>query len=95
MRVTWLLLASLLLLASIAGCAVSSSCTEADCEHEAIVTFPAGLVSGAYALMLESVITEEEVKREAGNSPGGATASPESSSTSSGSGASTPGGSPA
>ncbi|MCP4918275.1 MAG: hypothetical protein GY913_15305 [Proteobacteria bacterium] len=49
----------------------------------------------AYALMLESVITEEEVKREAGNSPGEVTASPESSSTSSDDGASTPDGSPA
>ncbi len=49
----------------------------------------------AYAMMVASIVTEEEVKREAGNSPGGATASPESSSTSSDDGASTPDGSPA
>lgn len=35
------------------GCASESACTELGCESEAIVTFPAGLVSGAYDLVLE------------------------------------------
>jgi hypothetical protein len=35
------------------GCTSSSGCTEIGCESEAIVTFPAGLVSGAYDLVLE------------------------------------------
>lgn len=55
----------------------------------------ADVANEAYSMMLASIITEDEVKREEGNSPGGATASPESSSTSSGGGASTPDGSPA
>lgn len=35
------------------GCATETACTEVGCESEAIVTFPAGLVSGAYDLVLE------------------------------------------
>lgn len=35
------------------GCADGSACTEIGCEHEATVTFPAGLVTGAYTLVLE------------------------------------------
>lgn len=34
------------------GCAVDSGCTEIDCNHEAVVTFPPGSVSGAYTLEL-------------------------------------------
>lgn len=51
MRTTWPLFA-LLLLALPAGCASSQSCTEIGCDHEAVVTYPAGLVSGAYSLVL-------------------------------------------
>jgi hypothetical protein len=36
-----------------AGCGDSSACTELDCVSEAIVTFPAGLVSGPYDLVIE------------------------------------------
>lgn len=32
----------------------SSDCTELDCDHEAVVTFPAGLVSGPYNLTLST-----------------------------------------
>jgi hypothetical protein len=36
------------------GCtSAGTTCTDAGCESEAIVTFPAGLVSGAYDLVLE------------------------------------------
>lgn len=35
------------------GCTSEPACTEIGCESEAIVTFPAGLVSGAYDLVLE------------------------------------------
>lgn len=34
------------------GCAGSGQCTEATCEHEAVVTYPAGLLSGPYDLTL-------------------------------------------
>lgn len=44
----WVTLAGL-----VPGCAGESACTEIGCESEAIVTFPAGLVSGAYDLVLE------------------------------------------
>ena len=33
------------------GCG-DSTCTEAACEHQAVVTFPAGLLNGAYDLTL-------------------------------------------
>lgn len=35
------------------GCTSEPACTEIGCESEAIVTFPASLVSGAYDLVLE------------------------------------------
>lgn len=35
------------------GCTESSDCTALDCVSEAIVTFPAGLVTGPYDLVLE------------------------------------------
>lgn len=51
------LLARAALLVTLAGlvpaCAGETACTELGCESEAIVTFPAGLVSGAYDLVLE------------------------------------------
>jgi hypothetical protein len=39
---------------SLVQCATSSECTEVDCNDEAVVTYPAGLVSGAYDLILAS-----------------------------------------
>ncbi|MEM7159295.1 MAG: hypothetical protein AAF799_41035 [Myxococcota bacterium] len=50
MRMPWPFLA--LLLALPGGCATDQSCTEIGCDHEAVVTFPPGLLSGAYTLML-------------------------------------------
>lgn len=37
----------------VSGCTSGTACTDAGCESEATVTFPAGLVSGAYDLVLE------------------------------------------
>lgn len=37
----------------LAGCDAGSTCGTAECEPEAVVTFPAGLVAGAYDLVLE------------------------------------------
>jgi hypothetical protein len=43
------------LLLSVAAASCSpSDCTDLDCEHEAIVTFPAGLVDGPYNLTLQA-----------------------------------------
>lgn len=35
-----------------AGCSGSGQCTEATCEHEAVVTYPAALLTGPYDLTL-------------------------------------------
>jgi hypothetical protein len=42
-----------LLATLVPGCVGTSACTELGCSSEALVTFPAGLVSGAYDLVLE------------------------------------------
>ena len=35
------------------GCTAGLECTEVGCEHEAVVTYPIGLVSGPYDLVLQ------------------------------------------
>lgn len=35
-------------------CSADGECTELDCDNQAVVTFPAGLVSGAYDLIIAS-----------------------------------------
>ncbi len=35
------------------SCVGDTACTEVACEHEAVVTFPPGLVQGAYELRLD------------------------------------------
>lgn len=53
MRTSLRLVLALGLGAGVHGCGGgSAACTEIGCEHEAIVTFPAGLVNGPYDLVL-------------------------------------------
>lgn len=53
MRTTRLGSISLLALVLLApACTSGESCTDADCQHSAVVTFPVGIVSGSYLLIL-------------------------------------------
>ncbi len=49
---TFAALACLTVIAS--SCSDTASCTEVDCNNEAVVTYPAGLVSGPYNLTLQT-----------------------------------------
>lgn len=48
-----LLVLTLVATTETSGCTTGLECTEAGCEHEAIVTYPPGLVSGPYDLVLQ------------------------------------------
>ncbi len=48
-----------LVAALLPGCGDSESCTEIDCDDEAVVTYPTGLVEGAYELTLSNGGTTE------------------------------------
>lgn len=37
----------------IPACTSSQTCTDADCDHSAVVTFPPNVVDGAYSLVLD------------------------------------------
>ena len=54
MRTVLLVLVAASLAAAIACGSGSGACTEIGCDHEAIVTFPAALVSGPYDLVLRT-----------------------------------------
>ncbi|MEX1361620.1 MAG: hypothetical protein AB1Z98_00720 [Nannocystaceae bacterium] len=41
-----------LLSVPLGGCAIDSECTELGCDNEAVVTFPLGVISGSYSLVL-------------------------------------------
>jgi hypothetical protein len=48
------LLAALGPLFVVPSCNAEGGCTELDCDHESVVTFPPGLVSGAYDLVISA-----------------------------------------
>lgn len=77
MRILCLPLAAVALSLVGPACLADSGCTEIDCDHEAVVTFPAGAVSGAYTLVLQGELERATARcldpgsPEAAENPGG------------------------